>query len=267
MIPIIIRELRDRRISIISYTLAGIGLLWMYVAIFPSVQQSAKDFEKLFQSYPKAVYQALGVQELTFNTLAKFLAVEQFSFVWPILAITFAMSRAGNTLAGETERGTIGLLLSLPISRGRLFAAKYLATLASILLFVVLTIAAVLPLAALHHVSIDGAILLRLIFVACLFIWAIFAVCIFLSALFNERSKVYMLAGGSLLLMYAANVVASLQSSLAWLHRFSIFNYFNAQDILSGRDIRISSVVVFSVTILIFTVLGSVSFAKRDISC
>lgn len=267
MLTILWREIRDRKTSLIAYCTVGIALVWLYVALFPSIQASSSQFEKLFQSYPKGFYQALGIQELSFNTVEKFLSIELFSFMWPILAILFALSRAGGTLAGEIERGTMGLYLSLPISRLKIYFSKYAGILLAIALFIVITIASILPITALYNTTASAAVILRLSLLSMLFMWTIYAMGMFFSALFSERSKVYMVAGGVILIMYAANVVASLKPGLRWIHKGSLFYYYNAQDTLSGgRPLRLSSLLVFIGSIVMFTALGAWLFSKRDIT-
>ncbi len=266
MLPIIKRELWDRKFSLLAYSVVGIALIWLYVALFPSIKASSVQLEKLFQAYPKAVFQALGVQELSFNTLQKFLGVELFSFMWPILAIVFAISRAGTTLAGEIERGTMGLYLSLPVSRLRIFIAKYTSGLISMIVFVVFTVFAILPLAAAYGESISLATIMQLSALSFLFILAVYSATMFFSALFSERSKAYMIMGGILVVSYAANVVALLKSNLNWLHWGSIFYYFNPQDVLSNNGFKLSHAGVLVGTAVIFTLAGSIIFVNRDVS-
>ncbi|MGZ6004757.1 MAG: ABC transporter permease subunit [Candidatus Saccharimonadales bacterium] len=266
MLTILKKEIWDRKNSLLAYCLIGLALLWLYVALFPSIKASSVQLEKLFQSYPKALYQALGVEDLSFGTLEKFLSVELFSFMWPILAIIFAISRAGNTLVGEIEKGTMGLYLSLPVSRVKLFLTKCGGGLISSLIFVVATIMAIIPMALLYSQSVNSLTILKLAFISYLFMWAIFAVTACLSVIFSERSKVYMVIGGSLLVMYAANVVASLKPNLSWLHKTSVFYYYSPQEVLTKGHLRPLYVLLFAVIIIVTTVMGALIFDKRDIS-
>lgn len=266
MWQIIKNEIRDRKYSLLAYCLIGLALIWMYVALFPSIKAASAQLDKIYQSFPKGVFQALGVEELSFNTLEKFLAVELFSFMWPILAIVLALSRAGTTIAGEIEKGTIGLVLSLPISRSKIFLSKYLSGLISIIIFILFTITSILLMAFLYDQTVSSATILKLSFLSLLFIWAVYAAGMFLSTIFSERSKVYMVLGGALFVMYAANVVATLQSGLRWLHRTSIFNYYDAQNVLTKSGLSVSHVVVLLIAVITFTIIGVVMFTKRDIA-
>lgn len=266
MKTIILRELKDKKISLIVYCLALLGTLFMYASIYPTIQDSWQEMQKLYESYPKELYEAFGIQNLSIDTLEKFLAVEQFSFVWPIAALFFAVSRAGSTLAGEIEKGTMGLYLALPISRTKLFAAKYLSYMASLSIFIVFSVFSVIPVAAIFNLSVNIGNISKVALLSFLFMWAVYAVALLVSALVSERSKVYMILGGGLIAMYVMNVVASLKQSFSWLSNYSAFHYFNAQDILSGGNILLSSIIVFGLTIIGASILGVIAFNKRDIS-
>jgi ABC-2 type transport system permease protein len=266
MQTIILRELRDKKISLIVYCLALLGTLFMYASLYPTIQDSWQEMQKLYESYPKELYEAFGIQNLSIDSLEKFLAVEQFSFVWPIAALFFAVSRAGSALAGEIEKGVMGLYLSLPISRTKLYLAKYLSFLASLCIFITFSVFAVIPVAAIFNLSVNIGNISKVALLSFLFMWAVYAVALFVSAIVSERSKVYMLLGGGLIAMYVINVVASLKQSFSWLSNYSVFHYFNAQDILSGGTVTATSLVVFCLTIIGASILGVIAFNKRDIS-
>lgn len=260
------KELWDRKNSLIAYCLIGLALLWLYTAIFPSIKASSEQLEKLFQAYPKSLYQALGIEELSFNTIEKFLSVELFSFMWPILAIILAISRAGGSIVGEIEKGTMGLYLSLPISRLKIFLTKLAAGATNSMIFVAVTILTILPMGLVYGQKVSAAIVFKLAFVSLLFMLAVFVVTACLSAIFSERSKVYMIMGGCLLLMYAANVVASLKPTLKWLQNFSVFYYYSPQDTLTKAQLNITYVIGFIIVIAAAAIIGSIIFNRRDIS-
>lgn len=266
MQAIILRELRDRKISLIVYCFAMVATLLMYASLYPSIRDSWQEMQKLYESYPKEIYEAFGIKDLAIDTLEKFLAVEQFSFVWPIAALFFAVSRAGNTLAGEIEKGYIGLYLALPLSRTKLFVAKYTSFIVSLIVFIVFSIFSVIPIARIFNLSVNITYIGKVALISFLFMWAIYAVSLLISALVSERSKVYMIMGGGLITMYIANIVASLKDNFEWLSNFSVFHYYNAQDLLSGSNITSTSLIVFCLTIVIATVLAIIAFNKRDIS-
>lgn len=266
MKTLIIKELRDKRKSSIAYWVGSFLLLWLFVLIFPSIQSSASELQKAFESYPKEFLAAFDIQDFNFNTLEKYLGAEQFSFTWPILAITLALSRAGNYFAGEVEKGTLGIALSLPISRTKIFFSKYLAGLIDLAVFIVISILGVMPLALLHNIDFDPAKLLNMAMLGMLFGTAIFSVAVMISTLVSEKAKVYFPMTALLVAMYAMDIISNIKPSLDWLQYGSIFHYFNAQDVLSTNDVSLLSYAVLGSSILISMALGLVWFKRRDIS-
>lgn len=265
MLQIIKRDFKDRWTSLIAYSVGALSFAMLYTSIYGSVQQSQEQLAKLYKAFPKALYEAFGIQDLVINTLPKFLGLELFSFMWPILAIFLVISRAAGSITGEVEKGTLGLYLALPITRSKLYWSKYLSSLLAIFVFVVVSIGGIIPIAALFDQEISASVILHLAILGGLFMWAVYAFTIWIACIFSEKSKVYMFVGSFLAVMYVINVVAGLQSSLAWLHNYSVFYYFNSQDVLNKNIIDSSSFLVFGVTIVLFSILGMLVFRRRDI--
>lgn len=266
MRAIIIREVKDRRFSLLAYCAIVLMLLLLYIGLFPSIKASMDQFQKLYETYPKGFYNALGIENININTIENYLAIEMYSIMWPILALLLSASLAGNAIAGQIERGVMGFYLALPIHRIRLFFAKYAAGLIGVAIFILISVIGVLPLTAVFGSPVSATAMLKLSLLSLLFMWAVFAAAMFLSALFNERSKVYMFVGGGLVVMYAANVVAGLKQSLSWLGDYSIFHYYNAQNVLSHPGLPRSSIIVFTAAIVLFTAAGAIAFQRKDVA-
>src|SRR4051794_16380744 len=94
MWQITLRELKDRKWSLLAYCLGSFLLLWLYVATFRSSQNSAAQLQELVKSYPKGLLNALGLSDLNMDTVEKYLNAKHFSLLWPLLAIILALSRA-----------------------------------------------------------------------------------------------------------------------------------------------------------------------------
>lgn len=266
MIELIKKELLDRRKSLIAYSLGGFLLLWLYILIFPSIQNSSAELKQALDSYPKEILQAFGIQDLNFNTLEKYLGAENFSLLWPILVIILALSRAGNFFAGEVEKGTMGLLLSLPITRTKLFFAKYFSGLISVLIFCIFSILGVIPLAILHGVEFNTPILFRIFFLGLVFGITIFSMSCALSTLFKEKGKVYFALSATLLIMYVLDIISKIKPDFDWLQYASVFHYFNAQDVLAFNSSSYVSYLVFFVLIILGTTVGLKAFIRSDIN-
>lgn len=266
MKELLLKELKDRKKSLFGYSIGAFLVLWLYILIFPSIQSSAQQLQGALESYPKELLAAFGIEDLRFNTLEKYLGAENYSFVWPILVITLVLSRAGNFFAGEIEKGTIGMTLSLPISRAKIFFSKYLAGILSLLIFVVVSILGVIPLALLHNVDFDFPRLLNLTVLGMFFGMAIFSATVMVSSFASEKAKVYFPVTTALVAMYVMNIIANIKPSLEWLQYGSVFHYFNSQEVLAYNNVSLASYAVFGTITLVSIAVGLLWFKRRDIS-
>ena len=267
ILPILLRTIKDRKISLIVYCLAGVLILWMYVAMFPTIRDEAENFNELIKSYPESFMKAFGIDEqITFDKIENFLSIEHFSLVWPIMVIFMMVSLATFVLAKEVEKGTAEILLSRPVSRVEIFMARYLAGIIILLLFTAISIYSLIPLAELHGVDYMLENYSTLTILGLLFGWAVFSVGMMLSAIFSEKGKVYMVSGMLFVGMYIANVASSLREEVEELKYISFFHYFDYQEALIRNHIDELSIFVFIGVAVVCTCVGLIWFHKRDIA-
>ncbi|MHB1864712.1 MAG: ABC transporter permease [Candidatus Saccharimonadales bacterium] len=259
----ILRELKIKRNFIIIFCLIIICLVALYTSIYPTIHAHAS---QLMNSLGN-VYKDIGIQgKPSFSSLEDYASIETFGFTWPILASIFAIGFAGSSLAGEIEKGTIGMLLSMPISRLRIYLAKYLTGLLSIIIFVMFSVFTALPVAEALKIHFYAINFVFVSIVCLLFIAALYSLGLMFSAMMYDKSRVYTLMGGIVIIMYVANTVAGLKSSLSGLKYISFFNYFGSQSALVNRHISLTSLTVLIAICIISTLIGSVVLIKRDIS-
>jgi ABC-2 type transport system permease protein len=266
MIPIIKKELREKRTSLVFFIILAIALTWVYIVLFPTVRDQAESLNKMVEMYPEALKKAFKLEGGGFNTIESFLSYELFSLMWPLLVIMLALSRAGSAIAGEIERNTIGTLLSQPISRIRIYLSKFISGHVSIVLFVVASILSPIPLAWLYGFPVHPRNFLVTAVLCFFFASAVFSVGLLGSAIASERSKLYGVVGGSILLMYILNVVSGIKPSLENLQYGSIFHYFNATDVLLHARLPIGSCLLFMGISTVSAVIGAFVFKSRDLS-
>lgn len=234
MKAIFLKELLIRKWALIGYCLVGFSLTLVYVSYFDSLES---DF-----------------------------AVELFSLVWPLLASFLVVSWAGNTLAGEVERGTLGTILNQPIERTQIYFAKYYAGLAALGAFVTATLVVMAPLAMLMDLDISLHNVLAVAILCLLFGMAVLGLAFIGSAMSSERSTVYFSISGILVLMYGMNVVASLQDRLAWLGKASLFHYFDVGTALRGGTLDQTGCLVLMAVGVGTMAAGAYWFKRRDIA-
>lgn len=266
MWPLISATLKQRRLAIATYCLGGLAAIWMYVSIYPSMATQIGTYNELIKAMPQSIMRAFGAENIGLTNFEGLIGTKQYGFLWPLLLLFLMVSLAGNTLAGEIEKATIGLWLSQPISRAKLYWSKYIGGLIALALFILFSVVAVLPIAAIYKVDVSSQHIILLAAIGALFGWAVFSLAMLVSSIFSEKTKVYGLVSAILIVMYVLNLVAGLNDKLIKLKYASFFYYYNAGDILSHGTVMRWSLVVFGLTILVCSLIAVFIFNRRDIS-
>lgn len=266
MWTIFLRVFNDRKISLVIYSLAGIGLLWVFIAAYPIIQEQTTAMLELLDGFPEGFLKAFGVDSGSFGTVEGFLAAKQYSATWPLMVILFLVALAGTVIAGEIEKGSIEISLSNPVSRLSIFFGRYLVGLTGLVIFTFFSVFSLVPLAALYNVDISFPAVLKLSTIAFLFGWAILSLSMLLSSIFSDKNRVYMTVGGLMIGMYMLNVVALIKEEIGYIKYVSFFHYFDTNGALILETIGATSVIIFCICGIVFTGLGVWWFNKRDIA-
>ncbi len=267
MIRLIWETIKERKWPVLIYCAASFLLLLMYVALYPSLQSQTQQLIDVMKSMPEGLLKALGMSssQMTDFTLEALLASKQFSFLWQILAAILAISIAGNDLSGEIEKGTIEFLLSQPISRLKLYIARFISGSILLTFFTAVSTLLVIPLAVAFNVTYVAESYYKLFFVAWLFSIAVYSIAYCLSAISSGKGKVYGIGAGLITIMYVAFVVSALKESLDNLKFISFFHYFSSEVLTTGIIDKLG-VTIFIITIIAFSTIGAVIFIERDIA-
>jgi ABC-2 type transport system permease protein len=265
MIPLILQTMKKRYLTWLAYGVIGLGLVVLYVALFPALQHQAASFNQLLKSLPHSILKAFGA-DVSLDNVGGLLVSKQFGLVWPLMAAGLVISFAGSTLAGEIDSGTLALLLGLPLSRIKIYFSKFLAGVIGLVVFVLLSVAAIIPVAAAYNVSVGASDVWKLALIGLLFSFSILGMTMMFSAFFSDRGKVYATGGGTLLIMYVLNLIAALKSSLSQLQYVSLFYYYNAGSVLVNHTLDATSIVVLVGVAIVTSLVGAYWFQRRDIS-
>ena len=264
MFTIALRSLKDKKIFLLSFVLGGIGMAWMYAALFPTIAKMSGSYSEILKSFPEAFLEAFGIGEEMLTGFESYMSSEHFGLVWPIMLIFLIASFAGASISREIEKGTMEILLSLPISRLKIFFGKYLSGIAALCIFVVFSVLAIIPMAEAYNIDYDVSHFLTMSLLGLIFGWAILGLSMLFSAIFSDKSKVYMATGGIMIVMYVIRIVSILSDKFDKLKYFSFFHYYNAPDALSKNSIAPETFIVFISVAVITTILAAVWFSRRD---
>lgn len=256
------RELRNLRWSVVGYA-AGIAVyILVLIGFFPTVRDNAEAWEEMMEIYPEPLKEIFGVEDIA--TLPGFIGAEVLSLIWPIIIAAFAITAASGFVAGEVERGTVDVWLSVPVRRWRLLTGK-VAALSLALAVVVAASVAVIWLGAVlvgESLAISGILALSVTMLA--FALTVAGYATLLSALLSERGKAGGLAALVTLMAYLAWVVATLSPRWDWLRFASFFTAYNPQAALA--DGRLDPAHVLVLLGLTIAAIGAALafFERRD---
>lgn len=268
MFGIITRFIKDKFNAFIGFSLGIIAFLEMYISLFPSIKETSAQLNQLLEAYPDTFFKAFGMDkaDLAFQNVESYLATEQFSFMWPILAIIFASSLANAIAVNDSDKGTFEFVLAQPISRTKLFLTRYFSGLLMLLAFTAISIFGAFPLLELHNVSYDASKFITVFWVSLGFIFAIYSLAALFSAIFSDKGKASFITGGIVMLMYVLNIVSGLKDNLKDVKYSSLFYYFSpAQALNKGIIVDWALPVLFGFGIVTL-ILAVFVYNKRDFS-
>ncbi|HET9185227.1 MAG TPA: ABC transporter permease subunit [Solirubrobacterales bacterium] len=258
LVALVASHLSDRRRSLLAWGLPLGAMSAFIVAIFPSIESS---ISKLVERYPSGLKEAFGIGEL--SSVEQYLHAEMLSLIVPLAVGYLAVRAVSSGLAGAAETGKLDILLSAPVSRGRLCAAGFLAT--AIELAVVLLLTGLLTAAG----SLLAGAGLQAGPAAAGFanVWPLgllFAGLGVLGCAWSLRTSVVTGAvAGVLVAMYVIDLVGKLDPSLDWVRYASVFRYYgNAIE----EGIEPLAFIGVGAAGALLAALGAWLFGRRDIS-
>jgi ABC-2 type transport system permease protein len=252
---LVLKLLRDVRLGlvIIALLLAAFMCLWSKVTerisaeIVPqfTLYMSSEQIVKALFSGPGKIIQTLmGGESIRLDHAQDMLSI---SFVHPLtqtILCIWAIGRASGALAGEIDRGTMELLLAQPLARGRVLLAHLLVDGVTIPVLC-LSLWAGIGLGTYlvgfweeqrPHLMVDplafGPALLN---VAAL-VFAVSGYSIWLSARGRFRGRVLGLAVLVTLVQFLVNVIGQLWDVAEPLRAFTVFYYYQPQQIIREPD-------------------------------
>lgn len=251
-------HLSDRRRSLLAWGLP-LGLMSAFiVAIFPSVEDS---IGKAVSEYPPALKEAFGIGELA--NVEQYLQAEMLSLIVPLALGYLAVRAVASGLAGAAESGRLDVLLSAPVSRGRLCAAGFIAT--AIELAAVLAITAVLT--GLGSLLSGAGLDAEPTAAGFASVWPLallFAGLGVIACAWSLRTSVVTGAvAGVLVAMYVIDLVGKLDPGLDWIRYASVFKYYGNAIEDGIEPLSFAGVVLVSVGL---AALGAWLFDRRDIA-
>ena len=256
-------ELGSRRLAVLGWGIALALFAVMYIAIYPQLSAQLDSFRALFDL---PMYRAFGMEITSFEG---FIASMVIQFI-PIMLAIYVIMSSTETLAGEEDKGTLELVVAMPLKRWHIVLVK--ATALAIVTLLILTIAGVGGAIALVGVKTSAGVDLtaRQACLGMLGAWpihlAVLMIGLFFSACCPNQRSAAMATTTIYVVSYFVESLAALVESLDTVKAFSVFSYFDSTAALFTEGIRAGDVAVLLATAAFFLVLALISFERRDIT-
>jgi ABC-2 type transport system permease protein len=239
------------------------ALIFITLIVYPPFRDEAAQLQKSFENLPDAAIQLFGGSADFFSPIG-FLNSQIFFITLPltlgILAITL-----GHGLIGKEEQDlTIESLLSRPISRTRLLAAKAFAGIIILTLVSAVGLATTLITARLVHLDVAYKPMV-LAMAACYLLALSFGAIAFLFSSFGRARGAGI--GITAFIALGGYIISSLAGTVDWLKvpaKIFPFHYYQSEAILK-QTFNWNNVYFLVVLIIFCTVASWLAFRRRDI--
>ncbi len=264
MRSVYLKTLYDKRVFILGWTLGFAALTALMTSFYPAMRQDGT-IDALVQNMPPA-FQGLIGNLANLRQFDTYLAAQLFDIRMPLIAGVMAIILGLGLSVVEEEKGELRTILSLPISRIKVFAQKWLgmvSIMAITTLGVVVGLYATMPFV--EGASIDIEVLVRLVAMT-LLVMVTFGTIPFAAGLaLGKRSIATAL---SILVVIGSFLLSTFAQAVDWLQdyeKFSLLHYFPAVDIAKDT-IATSDVAVLAGFSALLLVVAYLLFRRRDVA-
>jgi ABC-2 type transport system permease protein len=264
MNPIIRTEVRRRKWSIFWWSVGIVALIVLTLAFYPSIRDQQAELNKSFSNLSPTVTDLFSDTGEFFSPVG-YLSSQIFYLLLPLLLSMFAVGLGSSLLAKEEQSNTIELLLSRPVSRKRLLAAKALAGLGALGLVGLASLVSVVVLAKVVNIEVGTAALAFTTVAAWLFAVLLGAIAFSLTAMGQATRRASI--GLAALVGFVGYIATSFESKISWMvwvSRATPFHYYHPADMLGGRYAW-GMLAGYLVVIGLLAVIGVRRFQRRDI--
>jgi ABC-2 type transport system permease protein len=264
MKSIIYWTFKQRRTSIIWWSVSITIFLFINMIFYPSFKNDADELQKSFENLPDAALQLLGGSTDFFSPIG-YINSQVFFIMLPMILGILAIALGAGLLAREEQDKTIESLLSRPVSRSKLLSSKALSGILILLIVTLVGLITTIVTAKIVDLEVSTSALLKTTFVCFLLTVTFGAIAYLLTATGKARSASI---GIATFVALGGYIVGSLAGTVSWLSAPSKvfpFHYYQSEAIL--RDTyNWSNVWYFVVVILLCGVLSWFTFRRRDLA-
>lgn len=260
-----VRRARFGARALTIYIAAALLFQYLLVLVFRTLDIGA--LGPVMEILPQGVRALLGAEAAELLSARGFLAVVFVHPVMIVLYTAFVIAFASGALAGEVERRTIALILVRRVTRPQIVGGVTLMLLlGTALLMGLLWVGTAIWTTVYDLGPVDLTAFAWVAGTGLAVLWALGGVALLASAATSESGRAAGLGAAFAIAAYVANYLANLSPEWEWLKPYSLFGYWDPQEIVrqgmgQWTDLYIP-VAVASAAVL----LALIVFSRRDVA-
>jgi len=199
------------------------------------------------------------------NTLIGAVATGLYGMIVLMVPLVFTIILGNKLVAGYVDRGSMAYLLATPNKRVKIALTQALTLWLSIaILITYITVAIIVSSAIMHPGLLDLGKLAQLSLVLYFLQIALSGICFFASCISNDTKRSFTIGAGIPVAFFLIQMLANMGGRLENLKYFTIFTFFNTNDILAGKSIVTPIIILAAVAIVLYGI-GIFIFSKKDL--
>jgi len=245
------------------WTIALVSFMLVFFAFFPSLTVDITNTQALFEGFPDAVKNGMGLLFDSFGSILGYYAFP-LTFILLIGGIQ-AMNLGISIVSKEIKDATADFLLTKPLSRSEILTSKILAAFSLIIItnFIYISCATMMA----NFISSEPysfqsflMISLSLFYVQTIFL----ALGLFLSIILPKLKSVLSVSLATVFIFYFLSFLSTSASDDV-LRYFTPFKYFDVNYIVANGQYEIRFIVIAIVVVIMMLIGSYVVFQKKDI--
>jgi len=243
------------------------GILAMY--LYPTMTGSSLDILGYINALPDAMKAAFGYESIDFTNLTftpEAFATLEFLVLWPLLIGIYGIF-ASISLARETERGTLDLLLVQPVKRYKVLVSKFAVFIFATLMIATASLLGLLFGTAIINETVDTMSLALALLEALLLVFSFASFTLLCSVIFLKPRKSLLVSGVFIGGFYILNfMMPILNPSISCVRNISLFYHYQPYEIVNNASLDQTAVFVYVGVSIACFVAALVIFQRRDLA-